>query len=131
MPDLARRMRQKRILLFAAAFVATALAGGVRHGTGCSLFPRQARRQLVGVVDQPEQLVFWHRAVELDGVPVPLAEVVARGNCGCWPRGSTAMPGLNFRLMLAGGSAAALARNILPPQMICIRLGRKLALSWG
>src|ERR1022692_1342599 len=64
--------------------------------------PGQAgRHQLVGMIDQVKQLILGYRAVECDCVPVPLAEVVARGDRGI----SAAQPGREIRVAFEADAA--------------------------
>ena len=66
------------------------------------------------MIDQVRQFTFGYRAVERDCVPVPLAEVVARGDRGI----SATQPGreirVALRLALPGAGPSVTSANILP-----------------
>jgi hypothetical protein len=77
--------------------------------------PGQAgHHQFVGMTDQVKQFILGYRAVECDRVPVPLAEVVPRGDRGI----SAAQPGREIRVAFeadpAGAGPSVTSANILP-----------------
>jgi hypothetical protein len=70
------------------------------------------------MINQVRQFIFGYRAVERDCVPVPLAEVVARGDRGI----PAAQPGREIRVAseadAAGAGPSVTNANILPARSL-------------